>query len=71
MENKLNNDKTESEYLLEIFNLIDSLDYINFNLFVKLIAKHGLWKYYRMNRVVINKYIDNHNMLFLSLFYRT
>ena len=54
-----------------IFNLIDSLNYIDINSFIKLLAKKGLWKYYRMNRVVINNYIDNHNKLSLSSIYRT
>lgn len=65
------NNKNESEFLMEILKIIDESEYVEFNCFIKLITSKRLLTYYKRNRVIINKYIDNHNTLYFYSFYRT
>lgn len=62
----LNKDKTESDYILEIMDLIESLGYIYITDFVKLICGNGLWSYYRRNAYTFNQVISEHNHYWLE-----
>ena len=57
-----NDDKSESEKILEIFEEIDNYDgYIYFSGFVKHIAKIGYWDTLRRSSSIIMRYLDEHN----------
>lgn len=57
-----NNDKSESEKILEIFEEIDQCDYeIKFDLFFKHIASIGYWEVLRRSSSLVIKYVDEHN----------
>lgn len=57
-----NNDKSESEKILEIFEIIDEMhDYIEFKIFVKHIAKMGYWDVLRRSTGLVLRYLDEHN----------
>lgn len=57
-----NEDKTESEKVLEIFEEIDQMDeYIEFSIFCKHIAKIGYWDVLRRSSGIFIKYLDLHN----------
>ena len=57
-----NEDKTESEKVLEIFEEIDNFDdFIEYKVFVKHIAKIGYWDVLRRSSSIILRYLDLHN----------
>lgn len=62
----LNGDKTESDYIIEIFNLIDNSDYIELSSFLRYLATQGMWTYYRRNAYTINQLISIHNMEYMK-----
>lgn len=58
----INEDKTESEKVLEIFEEIDKFDgYIQISIFCKHIAKMGYWDILRRSSGLIIRCIDEHN----------
>lgn len=63
----LDKDKNESDYILELMDLIESLGYITITEFVKIIASSGLWSYYRRNAYTFNLVIIEHNHNWLEL----
>ena len=57
-----NEDKSESEKVLEILEEIDEINsYINFMVFVRHIAKKGYWDVFRRSTGIFVRYIDEHN----------
>jgi len=57
-----NEDKSESEKVLEIFEEIDNFDdFIEYKVFVKHIAKIGYWDVLRRSSSIILRYLDLHN----------
>ena len=61
LQNSLNSDKTECEYIIEIIDIIDSHDYINKREFVLEMCRKNLYSYYRRSACVINDIIFEHN----------
>lgn len=57
----LKGDLSEADYILQIMEIIEGLNYIYITDFVKLIASSGLWSYYRRNAYTINQVISEHN----------
>lgn len=58
----LNESKTESEKVVEIFDMIDSTkDIIEFDKFVRHIASIGYWDVLRRSTGLILRYLDLHN----------
>lgn len=57
-----NEDKTESEKVLEIIEEIDNMHcFIDYRVFVKHIAKKGYWDVLRRSSGIIIRYLDIHN----------
>lgn len=56
-----NEDKTESEKILEILEEIDEKDFIYLVPFVKHIANIGYWDVFRRSSHIIMRYIEEHN----------
>lgn len=61
LENSLNADKTECEYIIEIIDIIDNQDYINKREFVLEMCRKNLYSYYRRSACIINDIIFEHN----------
>lgn len=57
-----NDGKSESEKVLEIFDMIDEIDdHIEFSIFVKRIAIMGYWDVLRRSSSLFIRYVDEHN----------
>jgi len=61
LEKSINGDKSESEYILEIINLIDEMGYIKIREFIVIICAKKLYSYYRRSAYTINLIINQHN----------
>ena len=57
-----NDDKTESEKVIELLNYIDDCDYeIDLSAFIRYVASIGYWDIFRRSPYVFEKYIIKHN----------